>query len=226
MKYCKSCKLSYNTPLSQCLFCNSPLDTKQNGSEDIVDYKYPSITKHKKVGMTIKKILSFLLLVSILLCLYIDLNDNSKGLSWSLYTTTCFLYGLYQMYLYSRKQKMIKKLLYSTYGTIVFLLLIALYGSNPLWAIDFVLPLGLLAINLSLSFYFLIRKRKALYDVAIYIFISSMLGMIPLLLVLFHKLTYTWPSITCGLASFTVLFALLFFSTAQAKEELKRRFHI
>lgn len=226
MKYCKTCKLSYQSPLSHCLFCNAPLEVTQNTSDEILEFHYPAFTKQKKKAVMVKKILSFLLLVAILSCLYIDLNDKTKGLSWSLYTTTCFLFGLYQIVLFTGKKKKIKKILYSSYSIIVFLILLAFYGGHPFWAIDFVYPLGLLVINLSLSFYFTVRKRKALYDIAIYILSTSLLGMIPLLLLLFDKLTFTWPSKVCVLYSFAVLFALLFFSTSQTKEELKRRFHI
>ena len=226
MKYCKTCRLSYQTPLSHCLFCNTPIDDNQTPSDDSMEFHYPIFIKQKKVRVMVQKIFSFLLLLAILSCLYIDLNDNTKGLSWSLYTTTCFFFGLYQVLLFASRKKKIKKLVYSSYSVLLFLLLIALYGGSPFWAIDFILPLGLFATNLVLTFYFIIRKRKALYDIAIYILSTSLLGMIPLLLLLLDQLTYTWPSITCGLYSFAILFALLFFSTSHTKEEFKRRFHI
>ena len=236
MRYCKNCKMTYGTPLTHCLFCNNELtmekelekvtkETLSYAGEDL-NFHYPQFHKRKRFGQTFLKFLYFLLLVSIVSCLFLDLTDHKPGISWSLYTTTSCLYVFYLIHLYSSKRKKIKKVTFSAYATIVLILLIGLYTESPYWAIDFILPLGILITNLCLTYYFIFRRRKALHDVAIYNLVASLLGLIPLILFFTKQLTYTWPSLTCGLYSMVILFGLMFFPTTQTKEELKRRFHL
>lgn len=225
MKYCKTCKLFYETPLKHCLFCNSPLEATTITSNGEEQFLYPAFQKQKKAAKHFKKIMSFLLLIGTFTCIYLDLTESGKGLSWSLYTTSCLIYALLICHLFAGKKKTIKKLTSATYVTIIFLIVIAFIGHNPFWAIDFILPLGIFTLNLCLTFY-LLKKHKVLHDVAIYSLVASLFGLIPFMLIFFHALTYTWPSIVCGLYSIAILFGLLFFSTKQTKEEFARRFHI
>lgn len=236
MRYCKNCKMTYGTPLDHCLFCNNELTTKiemttfetslSSYSEGDSVYHYPQFHKRRKVAHIFKKFLYFIIILSIVFCLFIDVTDKNPGLNWSLYPTTSCLYVLYLIYLYSSKRRKIKKITYSAYASIILNLLLGLYTQSPFWAIDFILPLGIFTTNLCLTFYFIARRRKALHDIAIYNLVASLFGLIPLLLFLMNRLTYTWPSITCGFYSLVILFGLMFFSTSQTKEELRRRFHI
>lgn len=226
MKYCKTCNLSYNTPLTHCLFCNNQLEGEEELSNLTPDYHYPQFQKQKRARKYFKKILSFLIIVALFTCSYLDLTVTKKGLSWSFYTNSSLLYVLYIGFLFAEKKKIIKKMTLAAYASVVFLLAIGLFSKTSVWAIDFILPLGLLSINICLTFYFIVRKRKALHDIAIYNLTTSFLGLIPFLLMIFNRLTYIWPSLTCGLYSLAILFGLLFFTTKETKEELKRRFHL
>ncbi len=225
MRYCRTCNLSYNTPLAHCLFCNSQLEDCEGLTNNASDYYYPQFQKQKRARNYFKKILSFLIIVALFTCLFLDLAVT-KRLSWSLYTNSSLLYALYLGFLFASKKKKIKKVTSAAYASILFLLTIGIFGKDSVWAIDFILPLGLLTINICLTFYFLLRRRKALHDIAIYNLIASCLGLMPLFLIMLHKLTFTWPSITCGLYSLVILFGLLFFTTKDTKDELKRRFHL
>jgi hypothetical protein len=235
MRYCKNCKMTYQTPLNHCLFCNNELTVDQefknfkpenqtSTSEDI-NYHYPQFQSRRKSGQLFKKFINFIILISIVSCIFLDLIDDS-GFGWSMYPMTSCVYVLYLVYLYSSKRKTIKKVTYNAYATIIFLLLLGFYSKSPFWAVDFPFPLGILAINLCLTFYFVVRKRKSLHDIAIYILVASILGLIPLVLFFTKQLTYAWPSVCCGLYSLMVLSGLTFFSTNQTKDEIKRRFHL
>lgn len=230
MRYCKNCKITYQTPLVHCLFCSNELAMEDRlltmSMNDAMEYHYPQIQKRKKTAQLIRKFLYFIMIMGIGSCLFIDLADQKPGISWSLYPATSCLYALYLIYLYSSKKKKIKKITYSAYASIILNLLLGLYTQSPFWAIDFIFPLGIFATNLGLTYYFIVHKRKALHDIAIYNQVASLLGLIPLILLVLDQLTYTWPSITCGLYSLVILFGLMFFSTNKTKEELKRRFHI
>ncbi len=225
MKSCKICNLSYNTPLAHCLFCNNQLEDSEHFSKAISDYYYPQFKRQKRAKRYFKKILSFLIIVALFTCLFLDLTVTGR-LSWSLYTNSSLMYALYIGFLFTGKKKMIKKITLAAYASVLFLLVIGLFGESTIWATDFILPLGLLTINICLTTYFLTRRRKALHDIAVYNLTTSCLGLIPLLLILLHKLTFKWPSLICGLYSLAILFGLLFFTTKETKDEFKRRFHL
>ncbi|MDD5935331.1 MAG: DUF6320 domain-containing protein [Clostridiales bacterium] len=226
MKYCKTCNLFYSAPLSHCLFCNSQLEGNDVTSPSESDYHYPPFQRQKKAKKYFRKILIFLVLVAVFTCLFLDLTVTGKGLTWSLYTNSSLLYVLYVGLVFAGKEKKIKKITSAAYASVAFLLVIGLFGTDSVWAIDFILPLCLFAINICLTINFLARKRKALHDIAIYSLITSFLGLIPLILFFLQQLSYSWPALTCGLYSVVVIFGLCFFSTKETKDELKRRFHL
>lgn len=230
MNYCKTCKLSYQSPIHHCLFCNNELSNQPPTEysltrplEKPLEFHYPAVQKRRKTALILKKLLTFLLLVAIISCFFLDISDDIT-ISWSLYPIASCLYVLYLIQIYTKRQKNIKKITYSAYASIVYLLMLGLF-TKPFWAIEFIFPLGILTTNLCLTFYFLTRKRRRLHDVAVYIVIASLLGLLPILLYFFDCLSYTWPSIACSLYSLVILFGLMFFSTQQTKEEIKRRFH-
>lgn len=226
MKYCKTCKLTYQAPIEHCLFCNGLLEPVKTESGDHAVLYYPAYKKSRHVGQIVKKLIEFLVIIATVTCFSLDLIDQEHGLSWSLYVISSLFYVWYLCVLFGGKKKRIQKVTNASYATIVLILVIGLIGENSFWAIDFILPLGILALNLGLMLYFIIAKRKALHDVIIYPFIASIYGMIPFVLLLCHKLVYTWPSLVCGLYSLAVFACLLFFSTRQTREELIRRLHL
>jgi hypothetical protein len=227
--------MTYQPPLNHCLFCNNELTVEQEFINLIpakstsinkdIDYHYPQFQNRRKSGQLFKKLINFTILISIISCIFLDLIDHG-GIGWSMYPMTGCVYVLYLVYLYSSKRKTIKKVTYSAYATLLFLLLLGFYSKRPFWAIDFPFPLGILATNLCLTFYFIVRKRKSLHDIAIYILVASIIGLVPLILFFTKQLTFVWPSVSCGLYSLMVLSGLTFFSTNQTKDELKRRFHL
>jgi hypothetical protein len=46
MKYCKSCNVSYNTPLDHCILCNGELEVKDGLNHELV-YKYGECKKNQ-----------------------------------------------------------------------------------------------------------------------------------------------------------------------------------
>lgn len=236
MRYCKNCNLTYGSSLNHCLFCNNELISELESSKKVaekllttdesISFHYPSFQKRKKILKYFVKLIYFLVIISIASCIFLDLTVGKGGINWSAVPAVCCFYFFYLVRLYTSKQKRIKKITVSAYASIIFLLLIGLLTKTIFWAIDFILPLGIFATNLCLTYYFLFRKRKALHDIAIYNLVASLLGLIPLVLYFSNQLTYSWPSIVCGLYSLVIISGLIFFSTSQTKEELRRRFHL
>lgn len=229
MRYCKYCKLHYNTPLDHCLFCNNELtqaDITSQNQEMEQSYHYPEFQKRKNSRSFLLRLFAFLGLIAILTCVYLDiLNKTTKGLSWSRYVISPIAYLLLFLLIITSTKKTIQKFTYSSYLTILLLLYLGSISNNSIWAIDFVMPLSFIAINITLLFFLIIKKRRH-HDYAIYSMITSMIGILPIILVFNHSLSYTWPTITCFLYSLTTFLGILIFSPVATKEELKRRLHL
>ncbi|WP_312368886.1 DUF6320 domain-containing protein [Lachnoclostridium sp.] len=229
MRYCKYCNLHYNTPLDHCLFCNNEL-TKTNleNSQQRMEqtYLYPEFQKRKNSKRFLLRLYTFLGLIAIITCVYLDLSNHlEKGLSWSRYVISPIAYLLFFMSIITSSKKSIQKIIYLSYLTLLFLVYLGSIGDSSVWSIEFVMPLGLISINITMLFFLLIKKRRH-HDYAIYSMLTSIIGMLPIILLFTHRLTYTWPTITCFLYSLTTFLGILFFTPEATKEELKRRLHL
>ena len=225
MSYCKTCHINYNTPLTHCLFCNNELNITDDISQ--LRYNYPEMKKRKQAKKFLLRLFTFLSLLSIVICFYLDFLSGIKSKEhWSLYVITSVLFVDAIMYLFTGSKRMLRKLTTLSYLTIVYLLFIAILSGYPFWAIDFIYPLGLIALNVSVTCYYLFGHRKELHNLAIYMLIPSLLSIVCVFHLCSLGIVYRWPSIACIGYSLVTIIGLFFFSTKKTKDELKRRFHL
>ncbi len=226
MKYCKCCNLHYNTPLKHCLFCNNELEFTKEEQTLEQAYHYPEFKKKKNSKCFLFRFIAFLGLLAMITCVYLDLTTHSsQGLSWSRYVISPIAYVLLLLIILASARKPIQKITYGSYLTLSFLISLGFIGNSSAWAVDFVMPLGFIAINITILFFLLIKKRRH-QDYAIYSMITSFIGILPIILLFHHRLTYTWPTITCFLYSLATFLGILVFSPEATREELKRRLHL
>lgn len=227
MKYCKTCGIHYRTPINNCLFCNNRLE-EDNGFDTDMEYFYPQVKRQHKPKKTIQKILYFILLLGSLCCLLINLiymNPSHKGVRlWSIYVVFSCILGAMVVHTFTKPTNFFHKVYQIGLSTLVFLIAIALLGNNYHWAFDYVLPFGLLALNI-LSTCCIFGNKERLFSYSIYVFGTSILAFIPLILYFLSIITIGWPSLSCCLYGVLTMFGLFFFSTKEAKDELKRRLH-
>ena len=227
MRYCKTCGIHYRTPINNCLFCNNRLEGENRSDEDM-DFFYPPMERQHKPGKTVQKILYFILLVSSLCCLcinFIYMNASGKGFGlWSIYVVFSCILGAIVVHTFTTPSKFFHKVYQIGLSTLVFLIAIALLGNSYHCALDYVLPFGLLALNI-LATCFIFGNKERLFGYSMYVFGTSILAFIPLLLYFLSIISVGWPALSCCLYGLLTLFGLFFFSTKEAKEELKRRLH-
>lgn len=222
MKYCKNCKLSYHTPLDACMFCNNELSTTKNASES---YCYPAYTKESNRRKTTLKIVSFILFVSNIICFVVDMASANKGISWSLYVLSASIYSYIFLHLITKKAPGIKKVFYLFIISILELLSIGILLGTYHWVTDFILPFGIISLNITMTS-FLFGKRIKLFDTIIYTFVTCLLALPSLLLLLLQVTKTDWPSIACIIYSSVILIALCYFRPDEIKNELLRRMHL
>lgn len=228
MKYCKYCNIKYNTPLEHCMFCNNELMNTPGEGIDVNDlvYHYPQFEKKKNVRRFLLRLFAFIGFITILSCIYLDVTNQSNPVfSWSRYVISSIVYALFLFSILTSNKKSIQKVTFSSYLTLLLLLYLGSLGKSSIWSVDFVLPFGLIAINIT-NLFFLVIKKKRHHDYAIYNMIASLIGLLPILFVLYGNLAYTWPSVVCFLYSLTTFLGIVFFTPHATKEEIKRRLHL
>jgi hypothetical protein len=227
MRYCKTCGVHYRTPIDNCLFCNNKLEEKKTLDDDL-KFFYPPMKREHNHKKTTQKILYFILLFGSLCCLgidYIYTKSSDKNFEpWSIYVVFSCILAAIVVHEFSIPSKLFHKIYQIALSTLVFLVAIALLGTNSIWALDYVLPLGLLLLNI-LSTSCIFGSKKRLFQYSIYVFSTSILALIPLILYFLSIISVGWPALSCCLYGVLTLFGLFFFSTKESKEELKRRLH-
>ena len=222
MKYCKTCHITYRTPLNNCMFCNNPLSTTDTGDCAL---HYPSVKKKSAKAKLLVRTANFLFLVANLFCLSIDFLFTNSRIHWSLLVLGASLFViLSSKTIHGNRTKT------SQFVTVFLLLLaeilsIGFITKTPSWAVYYILPLGLLFLTFFMTC-LLFGKVQRIYDYGIYMLSSSLLGLIPALILLCKKPDVRWPSVCCSLYSVVALLGLFFFTPRAAKEELKRRFYL
>lgn len=222
MKYCKNCNLSYHTPLDDCIFCNNELNTTKDAR---LAYSYPAFTKESNTRNATLKIISFLFIISNLICLVIDLNSGNKSISWSLYVLSASIYSYVFLHIITKKAPAIKKIFHLFIISLLELISIGLLLNSYYLVTDFILPFGIIAL-ISTMASFLFGKRIKLFDTIIYTFSSCLLALPSLILLLFQVTNVDWPSIACIIYSVIILIALCYFRPEEIKNELSRRMHL
>ncbi|HEX3077207.1 MAG TPA: DUF6320 domain-containing protein [Lachnospiraceae bacterium] len=224
MTYCKTCKIKYNTPIEKCLFCNNKLIVTTE-MQSKVKYKYPEVKGRDSSHIFIRMVI-FLIIVANIACFAIDIMDSEPiRLSWSLYSFVSSIYLLLVIQYARRHSSFFNKFYCILILTFLEVTVIGLLSPNYHWAVDYIIPWGIITLNI-FSILMTIGRKSKLFQYAIYVFGTSVLGFVPLVLTALKVTETTWPSLTCYMYSIVSLLGLLFFSSKETKEELIRRLHL
>jgi len=169
-----------------------------------------------------------LLLISIFGCVVCALINYivSKDFGWSLFVIAGIISFWSTFIIGVRRRGDFIKLLF---GEIILLLVASViwdyFTGWYFWSVTFVLPFLCIAYITTL-FFLRIFLKNIFKDHIIYIYVNSLIGIVPLYFVLTDKLYVEWPSLVCVIFSLLALVALAIFNHKQMKNELERRLHI
>lgn len=225
MSYCKTCHITYHTPAKRCMFCQNELVENEEKTDSV--YHYPEMKLKRQTRATLLRIISFLSVLCIGTVFFVDYCLNKhETLHWSLFVISSVLFVDALIYLLTDRKKMIKKLTTLSYLMIGYLLLLAVISKSTVWAMDFIYPLLLILQSLCVLCYYIFGHKKELHNIAIYLLIPAVLGMLSVIHLFLGNVVYRWPTIVCVVYSLVIVIGLFFFSTNKTKEELKRRFYL
>lgn len=220
MKYCKTCRVHYDSDLEHCLLCNGELEHSDD-KESI--FKFPEMTK-KSSSQFLIRFFIYLNIIAAIVSIYFD-YANGLPLSWSLVVTVTTLYAIAMYIVLAIPTIWTSKLVKTIILTVLAVILIGLSIRDYSWAIDVVFPFAIMSNILLLSILIVFNKKKW-YDYFSSLIIITIIGLVPGILNIFNVTVVQWPSMVCFFyAIFTVL-GIIFLPSKSSREEFKRRFHI
>ena len=220
MKKCYRCNVLINTKVQKCPLCSGSIEDGEIG-ENIFPIIPNIYMKHKLFF----KLLLFLSILGSVISLIINYLVSNK-ISWSLFVIAGFVSFWMTFITGIKKRHNFMNLLFFEAIIILISSIIWDYFTGwHFWSITYVLPFLCIA-YITILFFLRIFLKNIFKDHVIYIYINSLIGLVPLYFVLKNRLSVKWPSIACIIFSIFSILVLAIFNHKQMKNELERRLHI
>lgn len=225
------CSCSYQDQMLLGFTSKLPNDNIQRNFQKIlkreaVDFKeekqeFPERNQEReKEGRQIFQVFSFLCIVAAVICWaanYLILD----GLNWFWFAAAGIgCTWLLVAVAYSKRRNILKNEMWQLLLITILAVLWDRYTGWIGWSLDFVLPIGALAVLWSMA---VIAKVQHLEreEYLFYLIQAAMAGCIPMILTWLHLVHFVYPSVFCSGISFLVLTGLLIFQ----KKDTFREFH-
>lgn len=220
MKKCYKCNVFINSKVQKCPLCKGSIE--EEGTEENVFPIIPNIYKRHKLFF---KCLLFISILGSILCTIINYLV-SKQISWAWFVIAGIISFWVTFITGIKKRNNFMTLLF---GEVILVLIASILWDHftgwHFWSITYVLPFLCMAYITTL-FFLRIFLKNIFKDYVIYIYINSLIGLVPLYFILRDKLSVKWPSIACVIFSIFSILILAIFNHKQMKNELERRLHI
>lgn len=222
MSKCKKCAVVIADKTKVCPLCHMVLTAEQDSK---ASRTYPNITRKRKLWAKIWKITAFVLVV--LQALLIGFNvAYYHGIRWSLISGIAIIYLLVSLYqLILQPDSLVRKLFMQTLFVGILLIVIDTALGFRGWSVTIGIPCMILSLDAIILVCMLVEFRNWQNYLLLQIF-ALILALCEIVLWYFHRNPYdilAW--VTFGVTAFFFGFCV-FFGSAKAKNELRRRFYI
>lgn len=219
MKKCYKCNVLANSSVPKCPLCNSNIE--DDGIDESVFPIIPIRIKHRLIF----QLLLFLSVLGCVICTIINYLVN-KEIGWAWFVIAGIISFWVTFIIGVKKRNHLMRLLFSEIMLILVASILWDYFTGwHFWSVTYVLPFLSIAYITTL-FFLRIFLKNIFKDYIIYIYINSLVGLIPLYFIFRNLLSIKWPSIVCVIFSICSIFALAIFNHRQMVNELERRLHI
>lgn len=224
MKYCKTCKLQYEAPLQNCMFCNNPLE-EMDKDTSLETWNYPEYSKIHNYRKSFIRILIFFVIIANIICISTNFVLNNHKLSWSYYVISSTVYGIFAISSILSKDVPFKRIIQLVLWTDVYFLFLGMIRHSYHLCIDYILPSSFLVLAF-LSSILLFGKKQRMYDYSIYAAFLSFLSICQLFFYPLNLVDNGVMIIISSIYGIIVLAGILFFHSKMFFEELHRRLHL
>lgn len=231
MKYCRKCALSVNTGYEYCPLCASQLTECQEGEPPekkvddagACDEVYPHLVVEVKYNFLLRLLL-FISVVGASTCLLINLLTYD-GMLWSLLVAGGIgFFWAALIYPIAVRKNIGHHIAVDAVCACIFFVVAQFVIGTKGWSLDYVVPFLFIAATTIISVVILVR-RMSWREYALYQFITIIFGLLPVISVIAHLVSTSWPSIVSAFYSFVTLLGMIIFADKKYKNELIKRFH-
>ena len=234
MKYCNHCRVHIRGNKKECPLCRNilPEDTgdtyKNNRRKNANDEIYPEIppTYERHLAVRVIIFISVVVIVASFVVYQLFPHIFPTDVNWPLFV----LFGIISMWLsltlVIRKRNNITKNI--TWQVAVVSLLSVFWDWRTGWggwSLDYVIPV--ICVAAMLVMYVTAKVMKlSVRDYITYFLLDSLLGIIPILFIIFRWVRVVYPSLISVAVSIIFLSAIIIFQGENIKAELNKRMHI
>ncbi len=222
MKYCKQCKVSCLDVGDRCPLCDTPFE-----QETLVSNisRYPDLDLSPKSYNIVKRIFYFVTAVIVVLSIGLDFWFDDE-ITWSLISLAVVLYSWTVVYHAIRNNIHIASKIFvqALSGSIFIFFIDRLTGFDG-WSVNYIIPQILILANISI-FILMMINRMILREFLFYQLAMTIIGFIPIFLILGDVVTRPLMSFVSIAISAVILLGTVIFGDKTVKSELIRRFHV
>lgn len=226
MKYCEKCKVYVPSTREHCPLCQRPLTQAPDQSPSFYDEEvFPYLpTIYHQHNLLIRTAL-FLSVVACVLCLTLNfllMPDNW----WSLFV----LAGVGAAWLtvaqaIRKRSSFCKHVLYQVVTIALVAVLFDLLTGFLRWSTTYVIPALCLFAMVVIGITAVIRRLR-INDYIIYMLLSALFGIVPLIFLPLNLVTASWPTVIAAATGIIYLAGLILFIGRDTWRELLRRLHV
>lgn len=221
MGRCRQCNVEILDNTQICPLCKCVVE-----QEEQMENAYPDIRfRVRKLNLAVRIFLFAAILTEVLL-VYLNYKFFN-GIWWSVISGAGFayLYFIARFAILNDNAGYRSKFLLLTFAGIVYVILIDYVIGYHGWSVNFVLPGGLLFVDVAILFVMFLNRRN--WQSYIILEISMIfLSMLPLILIWMNIVTESFISWFAFAVSVLLFLGTLIIGDKRARNELKRRFHV
>lgn len=221
MGRCLQCNVEILDNTQICPLCKCVVE-----QEEQMENAYPDIRfRVRKLNLAVRIFLFAAILIEVLL-VYLNYKFFN-GIWWSVISGAGFayLYFIARFAILNDNAGYRSKFLLLTFAGIIYVILIDYVIGYHGWSVNFVLPGGLLFVDVAILFVMFLNRRN--WQSYIILEISMIfLSMLPLILIWMNIVTESFISWFAFAVSVLLFLGTLIIGDKRARNELKRRFHV
>lgn len=230
MKYCKKCKVSVPSCRARCPLCQGilsgpdaeELSAQELAAEGEVFPYIPTVYRQYNLFFRTMIFVSLVIAVSAFVLNFLFFDDNW----WSLFVIAGVAAVWITVAMAIRKRSTFcKRILYQVVTLSVLLVLFDLFTGWYRWSVNFIIPGLCIFALISVAIIALVMHRR-IENYIIYLFVTGLFGIFPLLFLVTGWATITWPSVVSIALSILSCSGLFLFEGNASWAELKKRLHM
>lgn len=222
MKYCDACKVTIDSKTDRCPLCYSELKRIAGPENKLA---YPDIINDQNRYNLFLRILLFLSIISVAVCVTVDYFTVSKY-PWSIVVVAGVAFVWISVGTAVRKHKKIGfNLMMQEISISLLMILLGHIFGFAYFVYNYILPAIFVSVIISFNVLAIIKYRD-INNIILYDLIVSLIGLVPIILYFTGVMELAWPMAISVLSSILSIVGMFIFAGKATKTELEKRFHI